>query len=178
MVRRARAAGVRILQPSSRRAVGRISVRRPRKGQGEASARSVATGTESKSVWSPLDAWFGSAVVTVVARWRGARQFFLKRIGRQDDERLVPLLALGIELIDDDLTDLRECDALRSAPVGHPPVRLIERNGIEHGLKIADAGRIELSAEWNPELRRVSGRRLHFRHSWHRAKSKAGCCRS
>ena len=95
-------------------------------------------------VWSPLK--FGWAVFSTVARWRGAREFFLERLGRQDDEGLLPLLALSIELIDNNAPDLRERDVLRRTPIGRSAVRLIERNGIEHGLKIPDARRVEISA--------------------------------
>src|SRR4029079_2316552 len=73
------------------------------------------------------------------ARWRGAREFFLERLGRQDDEGLLPLLALSVELIDNNARDLHERDVLRRTPIGRAAVRLIERNGIEHGLKIPNA---------------------------------------
>ena len=99
-----------------------------------------------KFVWSPLKAWFGWAVFSTVARWRGAREFFLERLGRQDDEGLLPLLALSVELIDNNAPDLHERDVLRRTPIGRAAVRLIERNGIEHGLKISDARRVEISA--------------------------------
>ena len=79
------------------------------------------------------------------ARWRGAREFFLERLGRQDDEGLLPLLALSVELIDNNAPDLHERDVLRT-PIGRAAVRLIERNGIEHGLKIPNARRVEISA--------------------------------
>ena len=101
--------------------------------------------TKSEFVWSPLKAWFGWAVFSTVARWRGAREFFLERLGRQDDEGLLPLLALSVELIDNNAPDLHERDVLRT-PIGRAAVRLIERNGIEHGLKIPDARRVEISA--------------------------------
>ena len=97
-------------------------------------------------MWSPLKAWFGWAVFSTVARWRGAREFFLERLGRQDDEGLLPLLALSIELIDNNAPDLHERDVLRRTPIGRAAVCVIERNGIEHGLKIPDARRVEISA--------------------------------